>query len=296
MFLYNPNSGRGKIKKKLHLIERTLKKKYDAVDIYATKSAEDVTEKIRESAERYDTIVFSGGDGTFNNVLQGMGENEVKLGYLPSGTANDVAHSLGIPKRVKGALKIITKGHTDKVDCMRVGEHYAMYIAAAGAFTDVSYDTPQKKKRRLGWLAYVFALPRYFNFKCHTIKVTCGEKSETVNAVLTFIINGRSVSGFFVNKRGSMQDGILEAVVIRGKDKLNFWKRLCLCFHIVHFFLFGYKSRKKYIEHFRGDKIEIQADEGLVWDFDGEKGTNGNITAEVLQRRVTMFVPKNKKI
>ncbi len=105
LFLYNPNSGKGKIQRKLQLIERMLKMRYDEVTLYATKSAEDLQRKAAEGAMVYDALIFSGGDGTFNLVLGGIGERKVDLGYLPSGTANDVARSLGIPKNVKKALK-----------------------------------------------------------------------------------------------------------------------------------------------------------------------------------------------
>ena len=150
LFLYNPNSGKGKIQKKLPLIERMLKTRYDEVALYATRSAEDLKEKVSAGAEEYDAIVFSGGDGTFNLVLGGIGDRQVKLGYIPSGTVNDVARSLGISKNVKKALKVIVGGRCERLDCMRAGDTYAMYIVAAGAFTGVTYSTPQKKKKRFG--------------------------------------------------------------------------------------------------------------------------------------------------
>ncbi len=87
-----------------------LKMRYDEVTLYATKSAEDLQRKAAEGAMAYDALIFSGGDGTFNLVLGGVGERKVDLGYLPSGTANDVARSLGIPKNVKKALKVILGG------------------------------------------------------------------------------------------------------------------------------------------------------------------------------------------
>ena len=194
LFLYNPNSGKGKIQKKLPLIERTLKTRYDEVALYATKSAEDLQKKVAEGAEEYDAIVFSGGDGTFNLVLGALGEREVELGYLPSGTANDVARSLGISKHIKKALKVVTDGRSEKVDCMRVGEtDYAMYIVAAGAFTSVTYSTPQKKKKRFGWLGYLSECwKKHMKFNSFPIEVTCGGRTEETKAVLILVMNGLS--------------------------------------------------------------------------------------------------------
>ena len=298
LFLYNPNSGKGKIQKKLPLIERMLKTRYDEVTLYATKSAEDLQRKAAEGAAEYDAVVFSGGDGTFNLVLGGIGEREVDLGYLPSGTANDVAHSLGIPKNVKKALKVILGGRREKLDCMQINQtSYAMYIAAAGAFTSVTYSTPQRKKRRFGWLAYAFeCCKKYMRFNSFPIEVICGDRTEEANAVLILVMNGRSVAGFPVNKKASMQDGKLEIAILRERGNLGFWGRVRTFFEIISLFLRGSKCKNKHLLRLEGDSVFIRAGEDVVWDLDGEKGDSGNIEIQLLSKRVTMFVPKNKKI
>ena len=298
LFLYNPNSGKGKIQKQLPLIERMLKTRYDEVELYATKSAEDLRRRAAEGAEEFDAIIFAGGDGTFNLVLDGIGEREVKLGYLPSGTANDVARSLGIPKNVKRALKVILNGRCEKIDCMRVNEKdYAMYIAAAGAFTGVTYSTPQKYKRRFGWFAYAFeCLKKEMRFNSFPIEITCGDRREEANAVLILVMNGRSVAGFRVNQRASMRDGQIEIAVLRARGNLGYWGRIHAFFGIVRLFLFGRRHDSKHLVLMSGDSVCIRADDSVIWDLDGEKGDAGNIAIRLLKRHVTLFVPKNKKI
>ena len=298
LFLYNPNSGKGKIQKKLPLIERMLKTRYDEVELYATKSAEDLKSKVAESAESFDAVIFAGGDGTFHLVIDAIGEREVKLGYLPAGTANDVARSLGIPTSTKKALNVILNGRCDKVDCMRINEKdHAMYIAAAGAFTEATYSTPQADKKRLGWLAYGFqGMKERAKFDSFPIEITCGERQETVNAVLILAMNGRSVSRFLVNKKASMQDGKIEVVVLRDREHLGAWGRLRAFLRIIFLFLFGCRHESKHFLRLQGDNVSISAGEDVVWDLDGEKGNTGNLKIRVLQRHVTMFVPRNKKI
>ena len=113
LFVYNPVSGRGRIAKKLPYILRTLGEKYETVDAYATARPGDMTAAVRAGAEKYDAVVFSGGDGSFNEAVQGLCEasHMPEVGYIPSGTVNDVAHSLGIPRRLRRSLKVITGGH-----------------------------------------------------------------------------------------------------------------------------------------------------------------------------------------
>lgn len=297
MFVYNPNSGKGKIAKKLPLVERSLKRKFDEVVCRATKSGSDLEEQTRMGAEEFDAIVFSGGDGTFNHVLQGLGEKEISLGYLPSGTANDVAKTLGIPKRLKGALKVIANGRLECVDCMRVnGSGYAMYIAAAGAFTSVTYDTPQREKRLLGKAAYVVEGLKSLDYEPFPVTVTCGEETLQTNAAIVFVLSGKFVAGFPVNKRASVQDGILETVIIRQVKRTGFFCRLRTMCSLAHLFLFGKNVKKKDVFVLRGGRVTVETDERALWDFDGEKGLRGKVDIEALPRRVKLFVPKNKKL
>ena len=174
---------------------------------------------------------------------------------------------------------------------------YAMYIAAAGAFTSVTYSTPQKQKKRFGWLAYVFeCCKKQMKFDSFPIEVTCGGKTEEAKAVLILVMNGRSVAGFSVNKKASMQDGKMEIAILRERKNLGFWGRVCAFFEILRLFFRGSKCGSKHLLRLSGAEVSIKAGENVVWDLDGEKGDSGNIDIRLLPRHVTMFVPKNKKI
>ena len=72
LFLYNPKSGKGKIIKKLDYIIKTLEHRFQSVDVYETTSANDLIEVVKEKSTQYDAIIFSGGDGTFNDVTCGV--------------------------------------------------------------------------------------------------------------------------------------------------------------------------------------------------------------------------------
>lgn len=299
IFLYNPNSGKGKIAKKLSYIEKRLRARYDSVTTYAASGARDLENKIRESAEEgYDAVIFAGGDGTFNNVLHGAGDKKVQFGYIPAGTVNDVARSLGIPRSIRGALNVILKGHSETLDCMRVnGGNYAMYVAAAGAFTSATYNTPQGVKRALGALAYAFEAVRN-NMKLDVFPVSaeCGGQRVDTHAVLILVLNGKSVAGFPINKEGSMKDGKIEAVIIKQVQKPNFFRKIGAYFSVASLFIFGCKVKKKDIVFLKGDRISVSTDESVVWDFDGEEGIRGNVTVEVCPKSVSLFVPKNKNL
>ena len=298
LFVYNPVSGRGRIAKKLPYILRTLGEKYETVDAYATARPGDMTAAVREGAEKYDAVVFSGGDGSFNEAVQGLCEasHMPEVGYIPSGTVNDVAHSLGIPRRLRRALKVITGGANAMLDCMKINDRYAMYIVAAGAFTSATYTTPQSEKQKMGRIAYgIEGIRKNLKFDVFPVRITDGERTVQSESVFVMLMNGKFVAGMPLNLRGSMADGQIEAAVIRQCRKPNFFQRVRAFFSLANLFLFGYGVREKNISRIRGSHFEIDAGDSVVWNFDGERGICGKVVVDVLPKRIPVLVPRGRK-
>ena len=320
LFLYNPVSGRGKVAKKLGYILSSLGQSFEKVDVYATTGPGDMTRAAREGAARYGAIVFAGGDGSVNEVVQGVcvAETAPLLGYIPTGTVNDVAHSLGISKNIRRALKTIRTGKTAMLDCMRVNDRFAMYVVAAGAFTSASYTTPQAQKKRVGRIAYgIEGIKKNLKFDTFDVagsvdgaryerqssvfvmlmngRSVAGMTNTLLCRVFVMLMNGRSVAGRRLNKGGSMCDGKVEAAVILQGKKPNFLRRVRSLIAIANLFLFGYRVREKRIVRLEGKHFEIEAEEGVVWNFDGERGIEGSVTVDVLPGRVPMLVPAGSR-
>lgn len=300
IFLYNPHGGKGKTAKKLPYIIRRLRHQYETVDVYASRAPGDFTAKIREIAGDYDCVIFSGGDGTFNEILQGIGDMEQPplLGYLPGGTVNDVAHSLGIPRNsLRRALKVVLDGRCELLDCMCVNStRYAMYSVSAGAFTSASYTTPQKTKRSLGAIAYgLEAVRKNLLFRVFPVRAKTAHAETSGECVFAMAMNGRCVAGLRMNPGGSMKDGRLEGVVIRQEKNPTLPNRLRALLTVAKLFLFGYRFRQDNIEHFPGNSVRFEVPDDVVWNFDGERGISGSIEVTVVKRKVPLLVPKNAK-
>lgn len=300
LFVYNPVSGRGRISKKLDTIVRALEGKYEIVDVRQTKQAGDMTRIAAECAEKYDAIVFSGGDGSVNEVVQGVcsAGHMPELGYIPSGTVNDVAHSLKIPKRLRGALKVITSGENAMLDCMKINDRYAMYVAAAGAFTSAPYTTPQSEKKMIGRIAYgVEGIKKNLKFDIFEVDIAERDRRERTESVFVMLMNGKYVAGMRLNKQSSMRDGKIEVAIIRQRKNPNFFNKIRVYIALAHLFLRGYRVREKQIIRMEGSHFEISTGENVVWNFDGEKGVAGKVVVDVLPKKINMLVPKeNKKL
>ena len=289
LFIMNPISGTVRKAGIPKIIDDTIDKDFIEFNIQRTDypgHAYELATQAKESG--YDAVIAVGGDGTVNEVVQGICESGMspELGYIPTGTVNDVAHSLGISKKIRRALKVIRKGRAVDLDCMKINDRYAMYIVAAGAFTSATYSTPQSKKQRFGRLAYgIEGLRKNMKFDVFDLSIESGERQESMQSVLVLLINGRYVAGLRVNRKGSMQDGKIEMAVIRQCRHPNFFQRVRAFFSIANLFLYGYKVRQRHVTRIEGSHFHISADETVVWNFDGEKGICGDVTVDVLPRR-----------
>lgn len=322
LFIYNPISGKGKIIKNINYIYKKLSEKFDTVLMYPTKYSGEVTDKILQDAENYTTIIISGGDGTFNEMVNAVArlENKPNIGYIPTGTVNDIARSVGISSSIRKAVKIICNGRVELLDCMKIQEKYAMYVVATGGFTHTAYATPQKIKKRFGKFAYALeAFKTNINFRTFCIEVernltnqndktdiqeeTQKDSIEYTNkivkdithSIFVIIMNGKYVAGRPINKKSSMLDGEVEVAIIKQVEKPNFWRKIIAFFHFVHFFIWGYYIPHKRIQKFKGKEFTIKTLDEVVWSYDGEKGESGTIHILVETRSIPLIVPEKRK-
>lgn len=99
-----------------------------------------------------------------------------------------------------------------------------------------------------------------------------------------------------LNLRGSMADGKIEVALIRQRRDPNAVNKLRAYFALAHLFLFGYRVKERQIERLEGSHFEIETGEGVVWNFDGEKGISGKVTVDVLPGKINMLVPRGRKV
>lgn len=179
--LYNPDSGGSKQRQReLESALATLKNAGVAAELFPTHSPEDAADQARQAiASGCDTIFPCGGDGTIHNIAQVVAGSPVALAILPMGTANALAHDLGIPLRVPAAAKAalgavprrIALGHVSCVGLNGVPiERYFIVAAGVGVDAHLFYKLHTGTKQRLGMAAYyakawhmwfTYAMPRF---------------------------------------------------------------------------------------------------------------------------------------
>lgn len=299
LIIYTPHAMKGQVKKYKQQIRTTLKQKFKVVDFLESKYTTHASDIASSACGIYDCVIALGGDGTFNEVINGIAEKENKpvLAFLPCGTVNDLARSLKIPRKLDAALKVILDGHTFKHDIFKINNRYGIYVVAAGILTGCSYITGQENKRRFGWYAYAYeALKELFRKNSIRMKITCDKKTFDGSYAVMLLANSNSVAGINVNKNADLNDGLIDVILLR---QFRFMKitNLISALRLIKIFIFKIKKIKntKYFAHLKASEVTIENYSSSKLNVDGEYGGNDSIIKlKMLKEEIEIFAPKIK--
>ena len=288
LLIYNPVAGRTNLRlERIGKIIFELTQKGYVLTVYQTQGKMDIHKFIKtQDMTVYDKILCCGGDGTLHEVVNGLIKSgvELPLGYIPAGSTNDYAKNLGISKGT--AIDGIRNGSVKAVDIGKFGDEYFNYIAAFGAFTNVSFLTPQKNKNALGYLAYLLEGARHLSdIKPYYVKFEIDGVIIEDSVVVGMITNGFSVAGVR-NKRGTnvyLDDGKMEYVLIKMPDNV-------LEIQTIITLLLSSKVDARYMYYGQFKNMKILS-EPLQWTLDGEDGgVYEEVEIKVCYRKLKMFV------
>ena len=279
LFVYNPRSGKGLIRTHLSTIIETFSAAGFDVTVYPTRQTLDGCEVVSRRAEEFDMIVCGGGDGTLDEVVTGLMQCGMRrtVGYIPAGSTNDFASSIGIPKQMEQAAKLITEGEPFMCDIGKFNEDYFVYVAAFGIFTDVSYQTKQELKNILGHSAYLIeGIKRVGTWKSCHLQIESEEFTGEGDYILGLVTNSNSVGGIrgVLGKNVELNDGLFEVTMVRTPQNIIDWQE------IIAAVLMSDESNSRVVR-FKTRKLRIVSEEPVAWTRDGENG--GEHTEVVLE-------------
>ena len=259
----------------------------------ATTKCGDAKEYAEEAAlsGRYDIIVAIGGDGTYNEVVAGIKKSgmDIPIGYIPAGSTNDFADTLGLSTYMPLAALDVTHSYATKVDIGDFNGRYFSYIASFGAFTGVSYSTPQSMKNILGHFAYVLSgVAELGNMK--PWKVTVKTENREVDGEFIFgaVCNTTSVAGILTldQELVDLSDGKFEVLLIRYPSKPLELNSVLFSLSMRRF------TDNSLIEFFDAKELEIEADPSMNWTLDGEyQQGQENIKIKNIHEGITVLIP-----
>ncbi|WP_075979883.1 diacylglycerol kinase [Bacillus massilinigeriensis] len=290
--IYNPTSGREIFKKNLPDVLEKLEIAGYETSCHATTGAGDATEAARIAVERrYDLVVAAGGDGTINEVVNGLAEQEFrpKLGVIPVGTTNDFARALHIPRDILKAADVIANGETIPVDIGRINDKYFINIAGGGRLTELTYEVPSKLKTMIGQLAYYLkGIEMLPSIRASDLKIEYDGKLFEGEAMMFLVGLTNSVGGFEkLAPDSSVNDGLFSLLILKKVNLAEFIRVATLA-------LRGEHVNDSNVIYTQANRIKVTSEEKVQLNLDGEFG--GLLPAEFvnLYRHLEVFVPLDK--
>ncbi|KON85593.1 lipid kinase [Sporosarcina globispora] len=287
--IYNPTSGREIFKRHLPEVLQKLERAGYETSCHATTGEGDAINAARTAVERrFDLVIAAGGDGTINEVVNGLAEQEYRprLGIIPTGTTNDFARALHIPRDVEAAADIIVKGDTIPVDIGRINEKYFINIAGGGRLTELTYEVPSKLKTMIGQLAYYLkGIEMLPSIRSTEVSIEFDGKIFEGEVMLFLVGLTNSVGGFEkLAPDSSINDGLFSLLILKKTNLPDFIRIATLAIRGEH-------VKDSNVIYTQANRIKVQSKEKVQLNLDGEFG--GLLPAEFvnLYRHLEVFVP-----
>ena len=293
----NPNAGTRQGRRFLPEIISAFNRAGFLVSVYVTEKRGDAADFARIRAGEADMVVACGGDGTLNEVITGLqlGGCKTPLGYIPCGSTNDFASGLGLPTAPLPACEAIVSGRPRTLDVgLFAPDRYFSYTASFGAFTSVSWSTPQNVKNVIGHAAYILeGIRSLADIRPIHMKITADGQEYENDYLFAAICNSTSLGGVLklADSQVHMNDGLFEALFIPFPPDLIVLNQILNALRTYHY---DHPS----LHFLRASSFTFEGDPEVKWTLDGEEAEGAsvieirNIHDAVRIRRATVKLPE----
>ncbi|MDD6095512.1 MAG: diacylglycerol kinase family lipid kinase [Clostridia bacterium] len=270
LLLINPVTGKRALEDDLmRIIDIFSQGDYDTT-VHLTKSAEDMTDTVKNEGAKYDVVVCCGGDGTLNMVSGAVysGKVDTVVGYIPGGTTNDFANTRNISTVVTGAAQQIVEGPVRDIDLGFLNGHSFIYVAAFGMFSELSYLTTREKKQNMGYAAYLLGgIKSFAQAKPFKLRIEYDGQVMEDEFIYGMVTNSRRVGGMQlpIIKNVLYDDGEMEITLVKQPKNPADTQKLINC-------LITQLADEYMVYSFKTSKMRITSDTEVPWSLDGEFG------------------------
>lgn len=291
LLIVNPSSGSESAPALASVVEEKLAAMYDDVVIRYTEKAGDATEFAREAAQsHYDAVFAMGGDGTVNETVNGLAEQEHRpdFSFIPLGTVNDLGRALGISLEPDEAIAQIEYLEKRKLDVGKVNNHYFIDAVSVGAIPEAVHQVKPEQKTRLGAFAYFLEGAKALkDSEAYVFELDLDGEEIVQESLLLLIALANSVGGFEkAIPHAQVDDGYLHLVVLKGHTLVDKVK-------VLPKVLSGNAlSDEAILYHpFRSGTIRVRGGITLASNVDGDPGDNLPLQVSVLPQHLTVLAP-----
>lgn len=268
LLLINPLAGQKRANKMLCDIGAVFQEYGFRTELHITTRREDAKVFTASEASNYDRIVCIGGDGTLNEVISGViaSGSDVPVGYIPAGSTNDYANTLGLSSDILTAARDAAGDRIVDLDVGSFNGRTFIYTASCGAFTSASYNTSQTMKNTLGHIAYIFGgLADLASMRPYHIAVECNGERFEEDYLFCSVTNSTSIGGILKlsSETVHLNDGVFEVILVRNPEN-----PIDLSEIIRDLSTMALPSRM--VRFFSAQRISFDMDDPVPWTLDGE--------------------------
>lgn len=272
VFLYNAQSGRGRIRRNVERVCDVFREGgYDILPVPIDFDANPF-----DGREQIDLMVVAGGEGTVNFVVNAMKQKglDIPVGIIPAGTANDFAKALGMSDRPLEAARQIAFGRVDRVDCGRVNNQYFVNVLSFGIFTTTSQHTSNTSKHLIGKLAYLIeGVKEFRSMHAVPLEVVADGEAFDLDSLIVLVFNGETAGGFRLARNSSVRDGLFDCLMLEKKNVIRSTEAM------IRYLLGG---RPRIIRQLQARQLDIRSALNEPTDVDGQKGAGFPLHIECL--------------
>jgi diacylglycerol kinase (ATP) len=258
------------------------------VDLWFTQGPGDGSELARKAVEQHaDIVIAAGGDGTINDIIQGLVGSETALAVLPTGTVNVWAREMGIPLDINGARQVLVNGQTRHVDVGRINGRYFLLMVGIGFDGEITQAVENKPLKRLGVVGYALAIlwfgPGYKGFP---VVVNNNGVVVKTRALQIFIGNTQLYAGAFkFTWQARLDDGLLDLCIVRKRSLPGY-------FIVLSDFILRRDQRRMWVRYDQFTSIQIDTPKPIAYQIDGDYGGYTPATLSIAQGALKVVVPQ----
>lgn len=264
-----------------------------SIDVRVTWEAGDAARYAKEAVEGpFDVAVAAGGDGTLNEVVNGIldieSDRQIAAAVVPLGTANDFAVSCGLLDHTPAdALRLAAGGKIQPIDVGKLNGRYFINVVSGGFGAEVSANTPPEMKQMLGGAAYsLMGLVHAFNFRPYEARIEIDDQSREVLLLMLAVGNGRQCGGGYrVAPRARIDDGFLDVVLARNADYIQ-WRA------VYQEMADPDLDEHQFVDYHRLRSFRMETEEPFHMNLDGEPLQGKSFEFEICEKRLPFVLPR----
>ena len=233
-------------------------------------------------------VIVGGGDGSLSTTIDDFLGSETVFAFLPLGTANSFAKTLGVPVDLDGAIKVIAEGQRKRIDLGYIDRDFFANAAAMGMSPLIAETVPNKLKKYLGMFGYmIWAIRVAFKFRPFRLHVDDGQTVHKVWATEARIANGTHHGGVELVESASLDSGEIVVQAVTGRSVFGLaWSWFAT--------LFKLRSRELTVEEFHGRELKLKARPAQKISIDGELAARTPVTVGVARAAVWVAAPREQ--